>query len=48
MTDFVLGVFRKVKEREKRKIVQLSLEKDETLIEIRRAVTIKEKKKDNE
>ena len=44
MTDFVLDVFRNIKEKkmgEKQKILQLSLEKNETLIEIWRMAMIK-------
>jgi len=44
MTDFVLGVFRRIKEKEtgeKQKILQLSLEKNETLVEIWRMAMIK-------
>ncbi|CAB4409323.1 unnamed protein product [Rhizophagus irregularis] len=44
MTDFVLGVFKKIKENktgEKQKILQLSLEKNESLIKIWRMAIIK-------
>jgi hypothetical protein len=44
MTDFVLGVLKRIKEKEtgeRQKILQLSLEKNETLVKIWRMAMIK-------